>query len=475
MTQIHDQTAQGLAALVRSRELSPVEITEHVLRRTEQHDPALGSFISVMPEMALEQALNAEKRVMSEAPDGLPLLLGVPIPVKDLEPVAGAPVTHGSRLYRNTVAPADSGVVARLRAAGAVFTGKTNTPEFGSSCYTENRIAPPTRNPWDSALTPGGSSGGAGAAVAARLAPVAHGSDGGGSIRIPASACGLFGLKPTRGRISGAPARADLLGLSTSGPLTRTVADAALLLDTMAFSAPGDPFRAPEHRGSFLRHLDEEPGSLRIGTCAGTGSAGVELHPHVRAAHEESIALLTGLGHEIEEVPVPYDTHFEGLFAEDFGVLWAAMASAAPVPPEHEGELTELNRWLRERARAASAPRLVEALGRLQQGVRSFMIATAHLDALLTPTLARPPVPVGHFTEEGPERTFELMTEFSPFTSLYNVTGQPSVNVPLSWSPDGLPVGSMLSAPAGGEGTLLSLSAQLERARPWEHRVPPGV
>ncbi|MBE2998458.1 amidase [Nocardiopsis sp. HNM0947] len=475
MTQIHDQTAQGLAALVRSRELSPVEITEHVLRRTERHDPALGAFVSVMSEMAMEQALNAEKRVMSDAPDRLPPLLGVPVPVKDLEPVAGAPVTHGSRLFHDTVAPSDGGVVTRLRAAGAVITGKTNTPEFGSSCYTENEVAPPTRNPWDTALTPGGSSGGAAAAVAARLAPAAHASDGGGSIRIPASSCGLFGLKPTRGRISGAPARADLLGLSTSGPLTRTVADAALLLDTMAFSAPGDPFRAPEHHGGFLRHVEEEPGRLRIGTYAGTGSAGVELHPDVRTAHEETVALLTGLGHEVEEVPVPYDTHFGGHFAEDFGVLWAAMASAAPVPPEHEDVLTPLNRWLRERARATPAPRLVQALGRLQQGVRSFMTATAQFDALLAPTLARPPVPIGHFTQEGPERTFELMTQFSPFTSLYNVTGQPSVNVPLYWSPDGLPIGSMISAPVGGEGTLLALSAQLERARPWAHRVPPGV
>ena len=475
MTQIHDLPAHRLAALVRSRELSPVEVTEHVLRRTEQHDQALGCFISVIPEMAMEQALNAEKRVMDDTPGPLPPLLGVPVPVKDLEPVAGAPTTHGSRPYRDAVAPADSGLVTRLRRAGAVLTGKTNTPEFGSSCHTENDLAPPTRNPWNTARTPRGSSGGAAAAVAARLAPVAHGSDGGGSIRIPGSACGVFGLKPTRGRVSGAPNRADLLGLSTSGPLTRTVADAALLLDTMAFNAPGDPFRAPEHEGSFLDHVRDDPGTLRVGTYSGTGSAGVEIHPDVRAAHEETIALLTALGHEVEEVAVPHDAHFGGHFAEDFGVLWAAMASAAPVPPEHEHELTDLNRWLRARARETPAPRLVHALGRLQRGVHSFMAATAHLDVLLTPTLARPPVPIGHFTREGPEQTFTLMTEFTPFTSLHNVSGQPSVTVPLHWSPAGLPIGSMFSAPAGGEGTLLALSAQLERARPWAGRVPPAL
>ena len=428
-----------------------------------------------MPEMAMEQARNAEKRVMGDTPDLLPPLLGVPVPVKDLEPVAGAPLTHGSRLYRDTVAPADSGVVTRLRRAGAILTGKTNTPEFGSSCHTENDLVQPTRNPWDTTRTPGGSSGGAAAAVAARLAPVAHGSDGGGSIRIPGSACGVFGLKPTRGRISTAPTRADLLGLSTSGPLSRTVADTALLLDTMAFTAPGDPFRAPQHEGSFLDHVRDDPGPLRVGTYSGTGSAGVEIHPDVRAAHEKTLSLLTGLGHEVEEIPVPHDAHFGGRFAEDFGVLWAAMASAAPVPPGHEHGPTDLNRWLRARARDTPVPRLVQSLGRLQRGVHSFMTATAHLDVLLTPTLSRPPVPIGHFTQGGPEQTFTLMTEFAPFTSLYNVSGQPSVNVPLHRSPAGLPIGSMFSAPAGGEGTLLALSAQLERARPWGDRVPPAL
>ncbi|GHD34183.1 amidase [Nocardiopsis kunsanensis] len=423
----------------------------------------------------MEQALNAEKRVMDDTPEPLPPLLGVPVPVKDLEPVAGAPLTLGSYPCRDTVAPDDSGLATRLRRAGAVLTGKTNTPEFGSSCHTENDLAPPTRNPWDPTRTPGGSSGGAAAAVAARLAPVAHGSDGGGSIRIPGSACGVFGLKPTRGRISGAPNRADLLGLSTSGPLTRTVADAALLLDTMAFTAPGDPFRAPEHEGSFLDHVRDGPGTLRVGTYSGTGAEGAQIHPDVRAAHEETVAVLTGLGHEVEEIPVPHDVHFGGHFAEDFGTLWSAMASAAPVAPEHEHELTALNRWLRARARETPMPRLVRALGRLQRGVHSFTAATAHLDVLLTPVLTRPPVPIGHFTQEGPEQTFALMTEFAPFTSLYNVSGQPSVTVPLNWSPAGLPIGSMFSAPAGGEGTLLALSAQLERARPWTDRVPPGL
>ncbi|NYH51283.1 amidase [Nocardiopsis arvandica] len=476
MTQIHDLPAHRLLAMVRSRELSPTEITEHCLDRIERYDHRYGAYITVTPEKALEQARYAEKRVMGDTPDDLPPLTGLPVPIKDLEPVAGVRLTHGSPVLRDAVAPADSDLVARLREAGAVLPGKTNTPEFGSSCYTENGVAPPSRNPWATDLSPGGSSGGAAAAVAAGLAPVAHGSDGGGSIRIPASACGLFGLKPTRGRISGAPLRPDLAGLSTAGPLARDVRDAALLLDAMAFSGPGDHFTAPPlpPGESFTDHVDREPGRLRVGCYATTGSAGIPVHPDVLAAHEEAVRLLGDLGHEVEEVPEPGDAHFGGAFMEDFQVLWAAMASAAPVAPSREAELGPLNRWLRERARATPVPDYIAACARLQRGVRSMVAAAEPFDAVLSPTLAAPPVPVGHFTGGGPEEEFRRMTGFTPFTSVYNVSGQPSVNVPLHWSPGGLPVGAMLTGRMGGEGTLLSLSAQLERARPWAQRVPPG-
>ncbi|RKS04900.1 amidase [Nocardiopsis sp. Huas11] len=476
MTRIHELSAHRLAALVHSRELSPVEITEHYLGRIERLDGRYGSYITVTPEKALEQARYAEKRVMGDTPDTLPPLLGVPVPVKDLDPVAGVPITYGSRVFRDTTAPFDSDMVRALRAAGAILVGKTNTPELGSSCYTENEIAPPTRNPWDTALSPGGSSGGAAAAVAAGLAPAAQGSDGGGSIRIPAAACGLFGLKPTRGRISGAPAKPDLLGLSTAGPLARTVLDAALLLDAMAISRPGDYFTAPPPPpgSTFADAARREPGPLRIGRYATTGSLDVAVHPDVLAAYEEATRLLTDLGHEVEEIPEPQDAHFGGAFGRDFAVVWAAMASATPVAPEREGDLGPLNRWLRERARATPVPDYIAACAALQRGVRSLIAATEPYDAVLTPTLALPPVPIGHFVQEGPEREFRLMTEFTPFTSVYNVSGQPSVNVPLHWSERGLPIGVMLSGRMGGEGTLLALSAQLEAARPWAPRVPPG-
>lgn len=476
MTRIHELPAHRLAALVRSRELSPVEIAEHYLQRIRRLDDRYGAYITVTEELALEQARNAQKRAMDDTPDDLPPLLGVPLPVKDLDTLSGVRVTFGSRVFPGLVAPTDSAVVAQLRDAGAVFLGKTNTPEFGATCHTENAVAPPTRNPWDTALSPGGSSGGAAAAVAAGLAPVAHASDGGGSIRIPASVCGLFGLKPTRGRISPGPDRADLNGLSTAGPITRSVLDAALMLDVMAVNLPGDQFTAPppEPGETFAAHARREPGRLRIARYADTGSTGIPVHPDVLAAHEETTRLLLDLGHEVEEIDNPGETAFGGAFADDFTYLWAAIASATPVDPAREDELTPIYRWLRERARRTTVPEHVGAVARLQRGTRVMLTATARFDAVLSPTLARPPVPIGHFTSGGPEEEFRLMTEFTPFTSLYNVTGQPSVSVPLHWSSSGLPIGSMLTGRIGGEGTLLSLSAQLERARPWAHRVPGG-
>ncbi|MFE6307423.1 amidase [Nocardiopsis sp. NPDC057823] len=475
MTQMHDLPARRLAAMVRSRELSPREITEHVLARTERHDPGYGAYITVIAEKALEQAQYAEKRVMSDTPESLPPLLGVPVPIKDLDLLAGVRATYGSRVLADNTAPIDSDTVARLRAAGAVFPGKTNTPEFGSSCYTENDVAPPARNPWNPELSPGGSSGGAAVAVAAGLAPVAHASDGGGSIRIPASVCGLFGLKPTRGRISGAPVKPDLAGLSTSGPLTRHVADAALMLDTMSGNRPGDYYTAPPlpPGETFADHVRREPGRLRIGHYAHTGSAGLPVHPDVLAAHESTLRLLADLGHEVEEIPEPGDAHFGGTFSDDFAVIWAAMASATPVPAEREPELGELNRWLRERARALPVPEYIAACARLQRGVRSWMAATEPYDAVVTPVLAQPPVPVGYFAGDGPEEEFRRMTAFTPFTSVFNVTGQPSMSVPLHHAPDGAPIGSMVTGRMGGEPLLLSLAAQLERARPWADRVPP--
>ncbi|WP_026128769.1 amidase [Nocardiopsis halophila] len=470
MGQIHDLTALEQAAAVRRRELSPVEIADHYLDRIERYGSALGAFITVTGEIAREQARNAEKRVVHDTPEALPPLLGVPVPVKDLTPVAGVRWTSGSAAFAERTADVDADVAARLRTAGTVLTGKTNTPEFGVPCYTENDVAPPARTPWDPSRSAGGSSGGAAAAVAAGLAPAAHASDGGGSIRIPASVCGLFGLKPTRGRITNAPLQPDYIGLSTSGPLARTVADAAALLDAMAGGAPGDYFAAPPSADArtFLDHARSEPGRLRIGRFSAPPVPGARLAPEAADGYEEASRLLASLGHEVEEVDPP----FEASLLRMFEVVWAGMAVATPVPEEDEARLRPLTRGMRAQARAASVEDYMRATGGIQAAVRRAMPRLEAYDALLCPTLAQVPAPVGHFAAEDPREEFARMSAFTPYTSMFNVTGQPSVSVPLHWTAGGLPVGVMLTGRMGEEGLLLSLSAQLERARPWADRRP---
>ena len=412
--------------------------------------------------------MAAEKAVLG-GPDGLPPLHGVPVPIKDLNMVAGVPVTLGSKAYPDLVGFVDDTVVTRLAAAGTIMLGKTNTPEFGLSCYTENAIAPPARTPWDLSRSAGGSSGGAAAAVAAGLAPAAQGSDGGGSIRIPSSVCGLFGIKPSRGRISHGPIVPDLFGLATNGPLARTVRDAAALLDAMAGPMPGDIYHAPEAAGSFLAWAEREPGRLRIARTLETAVPGVEVHPDCLRAYEEASALLEELGHEVVDLP-------GGLVSEElvapFEQLWSVMALLTPVAPEREGELLPLTRWLRDRGAEVSALDLMVGQAQLQAAMRRAMPVTDAFDAVLHPTLAQPPVPIGHFTGADAETDFERQKVFTPYTSLYNITGQPAVSVPLHWTADGLPIGIMLAGRLGAEGPLISLSAQLETARPWAQRKP---
>src|SRR3984885_7193821 len=269
VTQIHDLSVTELAAAIRAGELSPVEITNHYLDRIDRLSAQVGAFYTVTRDRARQEAAAAEKAVAQASGDdrsALPPLTGIPIPIKDLNMVAGVRMTFGSTLFADNVADQDDYVVAALRSAGIVITGKTATPEFGLPCYTETRIGPPARTPWDLTRSAGGSSGGAAAAVAAGLAPAAQGSDGGGSIRIPSSVCGLFGIKPTRGRISIGPLMPDLLGFGVNGPLARTVADAALLLDVMSGNFPGDMYTQPPlPRGeSFLGYARRAPGRLRI-------------------------------------------------------------------------------------------------------------------------------------------------------------------------------------------------------------------
>ncbi|GAA1547459.1 amidase [Actinomadura kijaniata] len=469
MPHIHDLSVMRLAQAVRSRELSPVDIVDHYLERIERVGPRVGAFVTVTAEQARDQARQAAKLVADTAdPADLPPLLGVPIPIKDLNLVTGVPATFGSAAYHDLTGFADDTVVVRLREAGSILTGKTNTPEFGLPCYTENDVAPPARTPWDLTRSAGGSSGGAAAAVAAGLAPAAQASDGGGSIRIPASACGLFGIKPSRGRISQGPVNPDLFGLATSGPLARTVRDAALLLDVMAGNEPGDLYLAPPVERTFLGYAERPPGRLRIARSAVPSVPGAEVHPDCLAAYEEASALLEELGHEVVELPPT----FEPDLVPHFEALWGVMATLNPVPPEREHLLQPLTRWLRERGHATSAPEIFKAHAALQAALRRALPVTNEFDAILHPTLAQPPVPVGYFHGQEPAENFRRQKMFTPFTSVYNVSGQPAVSVPLHWTDAGLPIGVMLAGRLGGEGVLVSLSAQLEEARPWADRKP---
>ena len=466
---LHELSALDAAAAVRSGAVSPVELVDHALDRIERLDGRLGAFVTVTADSARAEARAAEAAV--RAGDELAPLHGVPTAIKDLNLVRGVPTRFGSRLMAGFVPETDDHVVTLLRAAGTISLGKTATPEIGLPCYTETDIGPPARTPWDTDRLAGGSSGGAGAAVAAGLVPFAQGSDGGGSIRIPASVCGLVGLKTSRGRVSRGPLDLDATRLAVLGPLTRTVRDAAAFLDAVAVPQPGDPDPLPPlpDGHSFLGWCERAPGRLRIGRCADS-PIDFELDPQVRAAWERASTLLAGLGHEIEDVapPMPPDA------VPAFETIWAVSAATFPVPPHREDELRPLTQHLRERGRAVSGPDFANALAALNVHARTGIAATDQFDAVLVPTVAQLPRPVGWFTEgRDPAEDFELQKRFTPFTAMYNMTGQPAISLPLYWSAEGLPIGMMLVGRPAGDAALLALAAQVEAAQPWADRRPP--
>ena len=467
-TQLHDLTALEQAAAVRAREVSPTELVEHSLARIGALDAGIGAFLTVTADRARAAAARADQAVVDGA--DLPPLHGVPTAIKDLNNTAGVRTTFGSRVLAEFVPDVDDAVVTALAAAGTISLGKTNTPEFGFPCYTDNDLAGPARCPWDTSLLAGGSSGGAAAAVAAGLLPFAQGSDGGGSIRIPAGINGLFGIKPSRGRVSNGPYNSEATALSVQGPLARTVRDAAAILDAMAGPVVGDPFwAAPPPAGeTFLGYADRAPGRLRIGRYLDSGLPGAELDPEVRAAFEDASVLLAGLGHHVEDLPAGPPT--EEIFPS-FEAVWALSATTLPVPDAAVPHLRPLTRYLRERGLALSAKDAMEAMFTLRLFARRFIQATSGYDVLLSPVCTMPPRPVGWYGEDGRE-DFERQKRYAAFPAVYNVTGQPSVSVPLWWTASGLPIGTMLVGRPADEATLISLAAQLEEARPWAHRHP---
>jgi len=461
--------AGDLAALVRGGEVSARELVEVSLERIEALQPDLNAFVHVDAEGALATADAVE------AGDERPFA-GVPIAVKDTAAVAGMPYTLGSDAFGDFVPGHDAFVVRRLREAGFVIVGKTNLPEFGILPVTEPRRFGPTRNPWDTERTPGGSSGGAAAAVAAGMVPLAHGSDGGGSIRIPAACCGLVGLKPSRGRISRGPDQGDDF-LVQDGVLTHTVAETAALLDVLAGYEPGDATWAPPPAEPFAAAAAREPGRLRIGWTT-TAAIDAPLDPLCERAVSDAAELLASLGHEVEEIQAPWaGQSLLEVFTLVFGTpiamgLFFGTQVSGREPAEELVEPLSWTIWKGVRERNA----LDYLLARTQLGAfsRSIVALWSDHDVVMTPALAQRPVRIGEIDacSAEPWEDFRRSGQFTPYTAIFNVTGQPAISLPLFHGEDGLPLAVQLAGKPAGEGELLALAAQLEAARPWAERRP---
>jgi len=467
-----DATAQ--AELVRRREVKPIELVDAAIERIERLNPTINAVVTPMYEQARMLA-------MSELPDGL--FTGVPFLLKDIEaPYAGVRMTGGSAFVGDFVPDYDSELVIRLKRAGLIIVGKTNLPELALGVTTEPRLFGPCRNPWDTGRTTGGSSGGSAAAVAAGLVPMAHGSDGGGSIRIPSSCCGVFGLKTTRGRNPLGPEFGDVIsGLVGQHALTRSVRDSAALLDATSGPMAGDPYWAPPPARPFLKEVGADPGRLRIAFTTATTATptGAAVHGDCVSAVHEAARLCADLGHEVKEAapPVPGEKVLLAL-----GTLWGAgcvwaidrwafLLGRAPTPDQFE-----TNTWLLyELGCQYSASAYLGALETVQRIARDAARFLVNYDVWLTPTLSKPPVPLGTFdsTPENPWQGRIREGDFTPFTTICNLTGQPAMSVPLFWNADGLPVGTQFVGRFGDEATLFRLAAQLEAARPWADRRPP--
>ncbi|MEA2525307.1 MAG: amidase [Thermomicrobiales bacterium] len=457
-------TAIEIAALIRNRAISPVESTRFFLERIERIDPQLNAFISVTADKALARARDAEQQVMAGDGTELGPFHGVPIAIKELANVAGERSTGASGAFANRMAEEDDEGIARLFRAGAIMLGKTNSPEFGLNATTEDGIFPPTRNPWNTNHSAGGSSGGSGAALAARLVPFAEGSDGGGSIRIPASACGLVGLKPSRCRVPSAP-HAGLIveGFASSGPMARTVADAALGLDVMGGPAVGDPFRTELPAKSFSSAIGETLPKLRIAWTATSPTGPVDAE--VAAAVERTRDALSDLGHELVEG-----------FPEMSGLwpLWPTIANAftASMDIENPDLLGPHARSSWDDGIGISARDYIRARNDVYTLTRRILAWFDDYDVLVCPTLTRPPVPLGELNKVGQE-VWDLLAEYIPFTYWVNMTGQPGISLPLAWSKNGLPIGVQIVGRQLDERTLITLAAQLEQIFPWADRRPP--
>lgn len=452
------------AELIQQGELSPVELVSLYLDRIQQLDSQLGSFVTVTAEQAWADAkikteqLAGRNRALSQ----LPPFFGVPIAIKDLTAVEGVRCAFGSPALLDHVSAHDDAVVARLKQAGFVILGKTSVSELGSLPYTEPSFFPTARNPWNLDYTPGGSSGGAAAAVAAGLCSVAQGSDGGGSVRGPAFCCGLVGMKPARGRVSFAPLGDHQSGIATHGVLARTVTDAAALLDVMSGYIPGDPYWLPDPKQSFLTVAQSAHGlnrPLRIAYATEILPIG-KADAHCQQAVLETVSQLANLGHELE----PNCPEFSGL-VEPFVVIWRAGVAAAGLPPE---ALSPFNRWLLSQPDFSGD--YLKAVWAMQLIARRIVTFFEHYDALLLPTYLHPAIRVGEWAELLPEAALQRIIHWIAPCPPFNASGQPALALPRGLTPAGLPVGVQIVGRPADEMTVIALAAQLEAAYPWQQR-----
>jgi len=486
----HDATS--LADLVRRNEVTPAELLETAIARAEAVNPQLNAIVSPLYDRGRDMA--------SKLP-GVGPFRGVPFLLKDLElDWEGTPLKSGCVGFQHFVSELDSEVLIRLKQAGLVLFGKTNTPEFGLTPYTESKLYGPALNPWNPAHSPGGSSGGSAVAVSAGIVPMASASDGGGSIRIPASCCGLFGMKPSRGRVPLGPRNGEMwAGAVVTHAVTRSVRDSAALLDAVSGTMPGEPYFLPVLGRSFAEESRREPGKLRIGFSTETLIASQPVHQECIKAVHDAAKLLESLGHTVEEIKLPYD---KTILTESFFTM--VLSETAATVRELGGYLgrparrsdVELNTWaLARMAQAFTGADYAYQKRRWNGLSRSMAHLHEQYDVILTPTLPRPPLAIGEFQNKPAEdrmikimdslgalkrlkgsKVMEQLAEkafgYISFTGIANMTGQPSMSVPLHWSAEGLPIGTMYTAMLGDEATLFRLAGQLEQAKPWFELVP---
>jgi Asp-tRNA(Asn)/Glu-tRNA(Gln) amidotransferase A subunit family amidase len=458
--------AVGLAALIAQGEITATEALEAALARAEAVDGKINALTFSMEEAA--------RKAAKETPTGP--LGGVPFLLKDLSAqAAGTPTSAGSRLFKDFVYAADNAIVAAYRRAGLVIFGKTNTPEFGLEPVTEPELFGPSRNPWNLNHTPGGSSGGSAAAVAAGVVPAAHASDGGGSIRIPASCCGLFGMKPSRGRVSLAPANEGWGGFSIQHAVTRSVRDSAALLDAISTPQPGDPYWAPPPSRPFAQEVGRPPGKLRIAFSL-ESIAGPGLDPACADAVRGAARLCEDLGHDVEEVTLGWDyapvQEAGGLIITANITTLLDNEARRRGRPIAKDEVEDLTFGMYQRGRSISAVDYIQAIQTAHAFGRRAARAFLDFDLLLTSTLGTPPAPIGYLRDGEAGSYMRRLLTFMPNTQPFNVSGQPAMTVPLGQSAEGLPIGVQFVGQPAGEALLFRLAGQLEEAAPWASHRP---